>query len=183
MIKIVKSKFFLVCLFFFFLFQSCTSTDIEKKNNDLQGNSSSQNKKSNKHSKTDYIEENAQDSKKLRFIDWKYKGFGLELPNWIDFVFDDDLTKLRQNYDEFTDETQFIVIKDFGMNSDQAENSAKIKYEELKSNNEEFEKTYTLFDHFWVKLNFENQSNKETFSDFIARPYVSLYLFYSLKNE
>ena len=90
MIKIVKSKFFLVCLFFFFLFQSCTSTDIEKKNNDLQGNSSSQNKKSNKHSKTDYIEENAQNSKKLRFIDWKYKGFGLELPNWIDFVFDDD---------------------------------------------------------------------------------------------
>ena len=182
MIKIVKSKFFLVCLFFFFLFQSCTSTDIEKKNNDLQGNSSSQNKKSNKHSKTDY-EENAQNSKKLRFIDWKYKGFGLELPNWIDFVFDDDLTKLRQNYDEFTDETQFIVIKDFGMNSDQAEDSAKIKCEEFKSNNEEFEKTYTLFDHFWVKLNFENQSNKETFSEFIARPYVSLYLFYSFKNE
>ena len=115
MIKIVKSKFFLVCLFFFFLFQSCTSTDIEKKNNNLQGNSSLQNKKSNKHSKTDYIEENAQNSKKLRFIDWKYKGFGLELPNWIDFVFDDDLTKLRQNYDEFTDETQFIVIKDFAV--------------------------------------------------------------------
>ena len=161
----MKNNFFVVFLFVFIFFQSCATTNIEKTDNNLQENSSAQNKnkKSNKKSDAIYIEENAQNSEKLRFSDWKYKGFGKDLPVWIDFVFDDNLKSLYQNYDEFSKETEFVVIKGFGKNSDQAEDSAKLKLEEFKQNNNDFEKKFTLFEHFWVKLDFENIINIENF--------------------
>lgn len=181
----MKNNFFVVFLFVFIFFQSCATTNIEKTDNNLQENSSAQNKnkKSNKKSDAIFIEENAQNSEKLRFNDWKYKGFGKDLPVWIDFVFDDNLKSLYQNYDEFSKETEFVVIKGFGKNSDQAEDSAKLKLEEFKQNNNDFEKKFTLFEHFWVKLDFENKINIEKFLDFAEQPYVSLYLFYSFQSE
>ena len=165
----MKNNFFVVFLFVFIFFQSCATTNIEKTDNNLQENSSAQNKnkKSNKKSDAIYIEENAQNSEKLRFNDWKYKGFGKDLPVWIDFVFDDNLKSLYQNYDEFSKETEFVVIKGFGKNSDQAEDSAKLKLEEFKQNDNDF----------------ENKINIEKFLDFAEQPYVSLYLFYSFQSE
>lgn len=181
----MKKKFFFVFLFVFIFFQSCTSTNIEKTNHNLQENLSSQNKnkKSNNKSDSDYIEKNAQESEKLRFSDWKYKGFGKDLPVWINYVFDDDLKSLYKKYDEFSKETEFILIKGFGKNSDQAEDSSKLELEELKQNDNEFEKKFTLFEHFWVKLDFENKMNIEKFPELAEQPYVSLYLFYSFQNE
>lgn len=158
MILIVKNKIFLFLLFsLIFFFEGCVSSNVGKINTQIQDESSS------------HIKENDFAEEKLRFIDWKYKGFGKTLPDWVEFAVDDDFSALKKNISDFSDKTEIKIIKGFGINYDHAEQSAKA---EIKNENPN-EAGFVLFDNFWVKFNEEHKSNLE-----FKMPYVSFYLFY-----
>lgn len=87
----------------------------------------------------------------------------------MEFAADDDFSALKKAVAEFSDETEIKIVKGFGVNYDQAEQSAKTAVENENSEITDF----ILFDNFWVKFDDERETN----SDF-KMPYVSFYLFY-----
>lgn len=95
-------------------------------------------------------------------MDWKYRGFGAELPQWVEAAYKKDAKKLKKNIPEFTDAD--LVIGGFAINGDQAE-----KYIEANKTLD----GYIYFDSCWAKV---NQEVEET-----ELPYVYLLIF--LKNR
>ena len=88
-----------------------------------------------------YIEKK-QSGKKLLFEDWKYKGFGRELPVWFEAAYHNDLEKIRQILPELAFR-EIIILRAEGINSDQADKILKIKEEESSSE-------YTVYDAGWA---------------------------------
>ncbi len=86
--------------------------------------------------------EKKQNQEKLLFEDWKYKGFGQELPVWLEAAFENDVPAIKKVVPEIADK-EVEIIRAEGINSDQADKILKIKEEELTSD-------FILYDSSWA---------------------------------
>ena len=86
--------------------------------------------------------EKKQNQEKLLFEDWKYKGFGQELPVWLEAAFENDVPAIKKVVPEIADK-EVLIIRAEGVNSDQADRILKIKEEELSSD-------FILYDSSWA---------------------------------
>ena len=86
--------------------------------------------------------EKKQNQEKLLFEDWKYKGFGQELPVWLESAFENDVPGIKKVVPEIADK-EVEIIRAEGINSDQADKILKIKEEELSSD-------FILYDSSWA---------------------------------
>lgn len=86
--------------------------------------------------------EKKQNQEKLLFEDWKYKGFGQELPVWLEAAFENDVPAIKKVVPEIADK-EVLIIRAEGVNSDQADKILKIKEEELSSD-------FILYDSSWA---------------------------------
>lgn len=86
--------------------------------------------------------EKKQNDKKLLFEDWKYKGFGQELPVWLEAAFKNDVLAVKKAVPELSDK-EVEIVRAEGINSDQADKILKIKEEELSSD-------FILYDSSWA---------------------------------
>jgi len=111
------------------------------------------------------------------FDDWKYKGFGYEIPDYFDSVFISINNLHSQNAElpseDFSFENSQIKVWCFGENPDQALHALNSVYEEKLSefkeaNNTDF-KTISLIEEYWVKFNPE-------YID-MEKPYLALRVF------
>ena len=90
----------------------------------------------------DVHKEKKQNQKKLLFEDWKYKGFGQELPAWFEPAYKADEAKLKSLVPELKDK-EFVIIRGEGVNSDQAERNLDINKKDIPDG-------YELYDSFWA---------------------------------
>lgn len=164
------------------IFTGCATT------NSVSASTKSQNQKQN----TNHTNKNDKDSEKLRFLDWKYKGFGQSLPQWVEFAVDENITSLKNEIPAFTEKTQIKIIKGFGINYDHADHKALQILEENNPKNSDYE----LFEHFWVKQNTDPQAQSQAQIQHVAHPqsqaqvqapemdlsmpYISIYLYYKV---
>ena len=109
---------------------------------------------------------NADITKKLQINDWKYKGFGSILPDWVEFSLKNDLDKV-QSTDEILKQSTIEVFSGKGENSDQAEAAAKLAIEQAFSANPDYYNSFKLYDYFWVRT-----------TEKVTLPYTSVYLYY-----
>ena len=86
--------------------------------------------------------EKKQDEKRLLFEDWKYRGFGRDLPVWVESAYNDDIPGIKKVLPELADK-ELLIVSAEGINSDQADRILKIKEEEIFSD-------FTLYDSCWI---------------------------------
>ena len=91
----------------------------------------------------DIHKEKKQAQKKLLFEDWKYKGFGQELPVWFEAAYNDDEPGLKKALPELQDK-EVTILRGQGFNSDQAEQNLKLKLAEAEA--------LTFYDSGWAML-------------------------------
>ncbi len=91
----------------------------------------------------DVHKEKKQNSKKLLFEDWKYKGFGQPLPVWFEAAYKGDENSVKAKLADIAG-LEIKIITGQGINSDQADKSVMLKSEELTD--------YTLYEMCWVLL-------------------------------
>ncbi len=82
------------------------------------------------------------EQEKLLFEDWKYKGFGQEMPVWLQAAFENDTSAIKNVVPELSDK-EIAIVRAEGINSDQADKILKIKEEELSSD-------FILYDSSWA---------------------------------
>lgn len=86
--------------------------------------------------------EKKQNPEKLLFEDWKYRGFGQEMPVWLEAAFENDVSAVKNAVPELSDK-EVVIVRAEGINSDQADKILKIKEEELSSD-------FILYDSSWA---------------------------------
>ena len=91
--------------------------------------------------------EKHQNDKRLLFQDWKYRGFGYELPLWFEAAYKDNKLELEKQIPELKNK-EFSVLRGDGKNSDQAEQNLKLKMAEMSELSEE----YKLYDSSWAMI-------------------------------
>ncbi len=64
--------------------------------------------------------------KKLLFEDWKYRGFGYELPVWVEAAYHDNKIAIKNLIPELSDK-EIVILRGEGFNSDQAEQNLKLQ--------------------------------------------------------
>ena len=100
--------------------------------------------------------EKKQSNKKLLFKDWKYKGFGQSLPAWFEAAYKNDVNAVKKS-DVKLSESEIVILRGEGINSDQADKVLKIKQEEISSD-------FILYETCWASIG--------------AGDYVALAVFY-----
>ncbi len=105
---------------------------------------------------------------KLRFDDWKYKGFGNELPAWVEIAIDRNIQTLKTVVPELENASKVVIQIGWGENLDQAEQLVK----ELIAKDIENESQLTFYDSFWVRELDKSRLLEED------KPYASVYVFY-----
>lgn len=90
------------------------------------------------------------------FEDWRYKGFGQELPLWFFFAYEDDLQGVVNSREDLagTELSDLEIIAGNALNADQAEQLIKQNLELL--NNE-------YIDTFWAKLCAETEEEQNPY--------------------
>ena len=86
--------------------------------------------------------EKKQNPKKLLFEDWKYKGFGRELPVWFEAAYKDDVSEISKIVKELSGH-ELLIVRGEGINSDQADKVLRIKEEDLSSD-------FMFYDSCWA---------------------------------
>ena len=120
----MKNRFYLFLpLLFLLLFISCASAPAEKSNN---------------------YKEKKQTHKKLLFEDWKYKGFGQSLPAWFEPAYKNNIDGVKKSDVKLFD-SEIVIVRGDGINSDQADKVLKIKQEEISSD-------FILYDTCWASI-------------------------------
>lgn len=109
---------------------------------------------------------NNQTEEKLRFDDWKYKGFGQKLPVWAEFAIDSDNINLIKVISQVYNVNTVTVVIGEGENSDQAEQAAKDLEAQLLSKDGD----YKYFDSTWIRENINLQK--------VDKPYKAVYVYY-----
>ena len=98
-------------------------------------------------------------SNKQKYDDWKYMGFGKEIPEWFEFALKKNFGQLQKLIPEVHSRKDIIILKSSGKNLDQAENK---NHELEESISDDFE----FYDEFWTR--FSNESKE---------PFVSIILY------
>ena len=88
--------------------------------------------------------EKHQSEKKLLFKDWKYRGFGYELPVWFEAAYHDNQIKLKSVVPELN-EKEVTILRGDGFNSDQSEQSLKLKMAEKSED-------FIFYDSGWAMI-------------------------------
>lgn len=96
----------------------------------------------------DVHKEKKQNQKKLLFEDWKYKGFGQELPVWFEAAYKEDVKEIKKIVSELSD-CEIKILTAQGINSDQADRSLKKK---IQAVSEESSEEYKVYDSSWALL-------------------------------
>ena len=104
--------------------------------------------------------EKKQGSKKLLFEDWKYKGFGQELPVWFEAAYKGDVEEVRRKI-SIPENYKIEIVTAQGINSDQAN---KGLWQKLWVKSELFE----LYDSSWVLLAKKEASAKNNSYPYFA---------------
>ena len=91
--------------------------------------------------------EKHQNGKKLLFEDWKYRGFGYELPVWFEAAYKDKPQQLQELVPELKDR-EIIILRGQGLNSDQAEQNLKLQLSEA-------DEDFVIYDSSWAMLESE----------------------------
>ena len=135
----VKRNIFLIfILTFVFAFSSCASNDVSEKSN--QSNRNNRAEKSSSY-----------------FEDWRYKGFGSELPTWFEPAYLKNSAKVRAVIPGFSKDD--VIIGGNAISADHAE--------QLISINKNVD-GYEFVDSCWAKL------SKEVAGEYSQTPYVFL---------
>lgn len=145
--KLIEFFFVLLVGLFFF---GCASTAAAKETINLSDN------------------ENQFKEEKLRFDDWKYKGFGNELPDWVELAVNQDEISLKKIIPELEIASAVVIHIGWGENLDQAEQLAK----ELTAKSVEAGESLKLYDNFWVREADKSNLLEED------KTYASVYVFY-----
>ena len=87
--------------------------------------------------------EKHQKDEMLLFKDWKYRGFGYELPVWFEAAYNDDEPGLKKALPELQNK-EVTILRGQGFNSDQAEQNLKLKLAEAEA--------LTFYDSGWAML-------------------------------
>ena len=88
--------------------------------------------------------EKQQKGKKLLFDDWKYKGFGQELPVWYEAAYKNSPEGIKKILPQLFDK-EIVIIRGEGINSDQAVRNMEMTGSELSSD-------YMLYDSGWARI-------------------------------
>ncbi len=96
--------------------------------------------------------EKKQSQKKLLFEDWKYKGFGQALAVWFEAAYKGSYAELEKKLPELAGK-EILILTAYGINSDQAERSLKVKLSELSVD-------FIVYDTSWGLLG-EKAEKKE----------------------
>lgn len=149
--KIMKKASFLISSLLLILFlTACASNKVEADIANPNVNVSSNTK-------------NQQTSKRLRFDDWKYMGFGYKLPKWFEAALDENISKVKKS-DSILSNSEIRIFVGQGDNVDQADSLAKEAYAQAK---EEGLEGYKLYDYYWARI-----------ADVVEFPYKSVYIYY-----
>ena len=105
---------------------------------------------------------NKQTKQKLRIEDWKYMGFGEELPSWVVPSLEGDEKAVKKAVPLLKDSVIQILIAP-GCNRDQADNAM---------HDLETPEGYTLYDSFWIRVSDDKNKNA------LDMPYISVALYY-----
>ena len=125
----MKNRFFLIVpLLIIFSLCSCVSTPSVESRTET--------------GTKDVHKEKKQNPKKLLFEDWKYKGFGQDLPVWFEAAYEDNVAKIKKNVEQLS-ESEVIIIRGEGINSDQAERVMDLQKETVPEG-------FELYDSFWA---------------------------------
>ena len=108
--------------------------------------------------------EKTQSHKKLLFEDWKYKGFGKELPVWFEAAYKGDVEKVKKTIAN-PNNYKFAILTSAGVNSDQAEKSL---LEQLNAQSN----MIADFDSSWVLLNEKEAAEKNNGYPYFAAAVV-----------
>lgn len=88
--------------------------------------------------------EKKQGQKKLLFEDWKYKGFGQKLPDWVEAAYHNKTDKIIYSDGELNGK-ELLILRGEGVNSDQAERNLELAESGISEE-------YTFFDSSWVRI-------------------------------
>lgn len=88
--------------------------------------------------------EKKQGQKKLLFEDWKYKGFGQKLPDWVEAAYHNKTDKIIHS-DGKLNGKELLILRGEGVNSDQAERNLELAESGISEE-------YTFFDSSWVRI-------------------------------
>ncbi len=92
-----------------------------------------------------------------RFDDWKYKGFGMSLPEWVEAAVDGKTEKVAKILN--TKSEEIIIFTGSGINVDQSEDKLKVQIPQDKK----------LLEAFWVRVNEEVKKLEE--------PYITVLIY------
>lgn len=112
----------------------------------------------------DIHKEKKQAQKKLLFEDWKYKGFGKELPVWFEAAYKGDVEKVKKTIAN-PNNYKIAILTSAGVNSDQAEKSL---LEQLNAQSN----MIADFDSSWVLLNEKEAAEKNNGYPYFAAAVV-----------
>lgn len=90
------------------------------------------------------------------FDDWKYKGFGMQLPQWVQPAIEGKKDKVVKYFPDYTAD-QIEIVTASGINVDQSENKLEKTSDRV------------LIDGFWVRLN--------TLVNKTAEPYITVLIY------
>ena len=88
--------------------------------------------------------EKKQGQKKLLFEDWKYRGFGQKLPDWVEAAYHNKTDKIIHSIQELNGK-EILILRGEGVNSDQAERNLELAESGLSEE-------YTFFDSSWIRI-------------------------------
>ncbi len=149
-----KTSFFISLLLLIFFLVACASNQVESDNTNTSVNVSS-------------YKENQQSNKKLRFDDWKYMGFGYNLPKWFEPALDENISKVKKS-DSLLSNSEIRIFIGHGENIDHADSLAKEAYTLAL---EEGLEGFKLYDYYWARR-----------ADDVEFPYKSVYIYYKEKE-
>ncbi len=86
-----------------------------------------------------------------RFDDWKYKGFGMPLPEWVEAAIDGKTDKVAKALEKTADKLEVLTAS--GINVDHSEEQLKSQIPEGKE----------LIEGFWVRINTELKKTDEPY--------------------
>lgn len=129
---------------------SCGSTDVK--------DSSTEDEIKNE---TENLEENIKPVPEVvkiaRFDDWEYKGFGKDLPLWVEAAVDLDYETLSQFYPD----KDLLVVRGYGSNTDMCESAS---YQESP-----YPEEAEFIEALWVRVNSKYEK--------LEKPYISIRIF------
>ena len=134
-----------------FAFFSCASLP-ERDGTSLQSSPDS-----NEASDSKDVKKTSKTKEAGRFDDWKYKGFGMEIPEWVIPALDGKTSEVAKYFPQCDSEKIFVVLES-GINVDHSEEKLKSKALAGK-----------LLDGFWVRVNSEVLKTGE--------PYITVLVF------